>query len=194
MSDIDQTGVIQAVQDFINAQSLEECKNVVDAQHGLLFSGTADQVFEEFLSQYADNENVTAVLRNRRDLLIRCKREGIEPVFADLMRPIRLQHVLSELEHLTQPADLPRRIKVYETALTLVDRDTQPLPWGDLQVKLAIHLYNASANQPDNLEQAIEHLHLAQQVFPRRQFPQQWVAIHNQLGLAYQERLSGRQD
>ncbi len=94
MSDIDQTGVIQAVQDFINAQSLEECKNVVDAQQGLLFSGTADQVFEEFLSQYADNENVTAVLRNRRDLLIRCKREGIEPVFADLMRPIRLQHVL----------------------------------------------------------------------------------------------------
>jgi CHAT domain-containing protein len=194
MSDIERLRIVQAVQEFVNAQSLEERKNIVAGQHRLLFSSTADQVFEEFLSQYADNENITAVLQDQRDLLLRCKREGIEPVFADLMRTIRFHHVLSELEHLTQPADVPRRIKVYETALTLVDRDTQPLPWGDIQVKLAMHLYNTSANQPDNMEQAIEHLHLAQQVFPHARFPQQWVAIHNQLGLAYQERRSGRQD
>ena len=48
-----------------------------------------------------------------------------------------------------------------------------------------------AGERAENLEQAIQHYHLALEVSTREAFPQDWAMTHNNLGAAYGDRIRG---
>ena len=65
-------------------------------------------------------------------------------------RPI----LLNELKHLTHLNDMPRRVKMCQAALALVNRNTHPELWADLQFNLGISLrQNPLGDRAKNIEQ-----------------------------------------
>ena len=77
----------QAIFSFVNADNWSQSKQIVEAQQDLLLVDEADVVFADLLAQYADDARVIRILSERRDLLQRCRTEGIDAAFADKLHP-----------------------------------------------------------------------------------------------------------
>src|SRR5262249_44525232 len=154
------------VRSFINAQTWEECKSIVEAQRDLLLTDAADLILASMLEQRRDNANATAILEERQELLARCRRDGIMGAFADhLPNDESLKQLLSEIEQLSSLNDLSHRVELCRTALRLVDRDAQAQLWAALQNGLADSLVqNPQGERAENLEQAIHHYQQALEI------------------------------
>jgi tetratricopeptide (TPR) repeat protein len=103
-----------------------------------------------------------------------------------------LRALLEEIDHLSRPSEMPRRVELCERALGMVEREDNPGLWGALQVELANALQqNPLGNRAENLEKAIHHYQQALEVLTRQAYPQQWAATQNNLGSAYFYRIRG---
>ena len=192
MAEPSQNQIAEAVESFINAQTWEECKRIVEAKRDLLLTDAADQVFASALEQYRDDANITQFLEDHRDLLMRCQHDGIEIAFADRLHSEELQSLLNEIERLSNPSDMSRRADLCRAALRLVKSDTQPQLWAYLHFRLAISsAQSLQGESADNLEQAISHYEQALEVFTCQNFPEQWALTQNNLATAYRERIRG---
>ncbi len=90
--------VINAVLDFLNAETWTELKGIVEATYLLLFSDKAEIIFEDLIRQNKDNVQAVQDLIERRHLLEQCKRKGIDQAFVSanpLLDP-NLDQALSE--------------------------------------------------------------------------------------------------
>ena len=174
------------------AQTWDQKKRIVEAQHGILLTEAADQALASLLEHSRGDADATRLLEEHRDLLARCRRDGIETAFAGYLLPDSLQDLLAESERLTRPNEMPRKVEVYRAALRLLNRDIEPQRWGNLQNLLANSLIeNPLGDRADNLEQAIFHYEQALAVYTREAFPKQWVAIQNNLATAYRNHIRG---
>jgi CHAT domain-containing protein/TPR repeat protein len=79
--------IVEAIRDFVNAETWEESRRIVEERHKVLLTDVADQVFADLLQEYQGDENVVHNLIKHRDLLVRCRIEGIDAVFATQMNP-----------------------------------------------------------------------------------------------------------
>lgn len=100
--------------------------------------------------------------------------------------PDEFNSLINEIQNLTLPGEMPRRIKLCYKTITLVDRNEQKELWGALQNELA----NSFAQNPlddraDNLEQAIKHYRLAIEVYTKEAFPQENRQTSQNLGDLY---------
>ena len=112
--------------------------------------------------------------------------------FTDGSSPDDLPALLQELLSLNRPSDMPRRVKLCQTALRLVDRNAQPEPWAGLQVELGSSFsQNPLGPRAENLDLAIDHYNQALEVFTREAFPVQWAMTQNNLANAYKNRIHG---
>lgn len=75
--------IVEAVDAFVGASTLAESKKIVETHRVELLTEAADQVFAVMLTKYRDDEALTHVLRDRRMLLARCRREGIDAAFSE---------------------------------------------------------------------------------------------------------------
>jgi CHAT domain-containing protein/tetratricopeptide (TPR) repeat protein len=97
-----------------------------------------------------------------------------------------LQRALAEIDRLSRPEDIPRRVEYIRSALTLVSRDKQALLWAVLQVALGDALtQNWQVIRGENLHQAIGCYQAALLVYTREAFPDRWATTQNNLGNAY---------
>ena len=78
-----QTQLIDPLFAFINARSLDDLERCV-AQHPRLATEDVEPIFEQLLTQYADNTNATDDLQRKRSLLRACREQGAAAVFAQL--------------------------------------------------------------------------------------------------------------
>jgi hypothetical protein len=62
-------------------------RKVIEARPDVLLSDAMDAVLSQFILQYSGDAAAVRVLEEHRHLLRRCRREGIEAAFADLLRP-----------------------------------------------------------------------------------------------------------
>ncbi|MGB0386175.1 MAG: tetratricopeptide repeat protein [Ardenticatenaceae bacterium] len=77
-----------AIWAFVNASSWGESKQVVEAQRDLLLSEAADRFLAQLLKRYQNNSQATTIFQEHRDLLLRCRREGIEAAFRRSTEPL----------------------------------------------------------------------------------------------------------
>ncbi len=209
--------ITEAVQAFVNAQSWAECKQIIEVRRDELLTKAADQIFATSLERYRDDANASRLLEERRALLARCRREGIETVFADypanhvsveqsdLLEEMQrlnpndmgelgalVQEIWSEEMQNLDPRNLRRRVEACRTALALIDRDEQPKLWAILQATLGNSLAESPLDdRAANLEQAIDAYQQALQVRTRQAMPVEWAETINDLAIAYQRRIRG---
>ncbi len=91
-----------------------------------------------------------------------------------------LQALLAELDTLTGPDAVTRRIATIRRALLLVDRHQDPVVWARLTADLAMSL--ASTKAADNLEEAIGSLSSLLEVFTCQDAPIGWAWTQHNLG------------
>jgi len=198
MADSSLNTVFDAVLAFINAESLLEKKRIVEAQHDLLLTADIDRAFMVLLPQYQDNANAMQRLQQHHALLMRCRQQGIDAAFADLIRSNsnstnELRRLWNEINSLTRPQQMPRRIDLCRQALSLVQRESQSDLWATLQNELANSLAQTPlGNRADNIEQAIHHYEQALLVRTPPTFPADWAATQNNLAAAYWSRIRGQ--
>jgi CHAT domain-containing protein len=227
---------------------------VVDVYRKELLTDMADQILADLIEEFRDDPpEVSDHLQKCRNLLARCRSEGVEAAFTKPRRPpispemmfqlqarlfsvtsetalsklleeypelqeehpelvlgVKLQlewteiergttrivavndelyELLEEMQRLTDPNDMSRRVEVCRKGLTLVDRDNNPEQWAILQFELAQSLSkNPAGNLTNNIEQAIEHYKQALEVYTRNTFPVPWADTQVALGNAYADR------
>jgi 2-oxo-4-hydroxy-4-carboxy--5-ureidoimidazoline (OHCU) decarboxylase len=71
------------LQQFINAPSWDQSRRVLE-QHPELLTPEADALLGRVLEHYRDDPRAVRMLTEHRDLLRRCRAEGVEAAFADL--------------------------------------------------------------------------------------------------------------
>jgi hypothetical protein len=103
------TGVMQAIRDFVNAESWAASRQVVEVQRELLVSDEVEQIFNQNIAQAesAGEEQTVRILQMHRDLLRRCREIGIEAAFAELQAAVDAEPVSEADVELPFPADLP---------------------------------------------------------------------------------------
>ncbi len=79
--------VLEAVRAFGSATSEAERKRIVQQERELLLTDAALQVLADLLEQYKEDPNATRLLTQHRDLLQRCRAEGIDAAFAPFISP-----------------------------------------------------------------------------------------------------------
>lgn len=83
-------------------------------------------------------------------------------------------------------------IAVYQEALKVITRDSNPKSWAALQNNLAIsYLDRIREDRADNLENAIRHFNLALSVRTKEKFPDDWAATQTNLVNVYRNRVRG---
>src|SRR6266700_3818058 len=103
MEEPSQNQIAQAVAAFLKAQTWEESKHIVEAQRSTLLTDAADQFLASQLEQNKDDATGVRLLGELRDLLMHCRRDGIEVVYADLLREERLKTLLNLIEQHSDP-------------------------------------------------------------------------------------------
>ena len=95
-----------------------------------------------------------------------------------------------QIRRLTRNSDMPRRVELYRAALALVDRDTQPELWAELQNAVSFSLVeNPLGDRAENLEEAIEQYQQALQVLESGS--KEWAESCNNLAVLYDHRIKG---
>lgn len=191
----------EAVIAFIDAQSWEESKRIVEERQDWLLRDPTDKFLDYLLTRYKDNEHAAAVLEERQALLRRCRREGIDAAFVRHLQPSaatpanELEALMQELSSFTEPDEMPRRVAVCREALPLVDRGEQPELWAWLHLQLGNSLRkNPQGDKAHNIEEAISHYEQALAVYTKEDFPLEWGTTQNNLSLAYLGRIRGDKD
>jgi len=192
MEEPSQNQIAQTVAALLRARTWEESKHIVEAQRATLLTDAADQFLASLIEQNKDDATGVRLLGELGDLLLHCRHNGIEVVYADLLREERLKTLLVLIEQRTDPRDMPQRIVLCQNALQLVHRDTQPELWAHLQDRLALSLFrNLQGEQAENMEQAIAHFEQALEVYTQEFFPEEWARTQFNLGDVYRLRIRG---
>lgn len=131
--------LMQAVLALINAESEAERKRVLESQRDVLLTDDAEQLLNDWLAQSAGKHART--LQESLALLARCRQEGIEGAFAEPVRPLSssstpndLDALLDEIDSLSQPPQMPRRVELCREALKLVKREDDPEQWASVHL------------------------------------------------------------
>jgi hypothetical protein len=134
----------QAVLDFLNADTWQDSKRIVEDRRDLLLTNEADQFLGQLLKQYKDDPDALKQIEQHRDLLRRCCSEGIDAAFAPLIQqggstdiPDEIRPLIAEMQTLTRLSDMPRRVEVIREILKHLDRSQQPTLWAAMKGELA---------------------------------------------------------
>jgi hypothetical protein len=182
-----QEHIALTVEAFVNAQMWNDCKNIFEAYYDLLWTDDADIMLDNFLKQQKNDENAEYLLEERRQLLSRCKRNGVGQIIAFYIHNDEsLKPLLNEIIRQKSPHDLARRIELCQSALQYIDRDSKIHLWIYLQNDLAKNLVQISGEgDTDNLEQALAYCKQALEILTRDAFPTDWAMSHHTMGNAY---------
>ena len=109
----------------------------------------------------------------------------------DLDAPRLLTEVhklLSQLETLNRPEDIPPRIHLLERVLTLVSRTDHPTLWAELYVKLGDALLrNRMGDRRVQLKRSMACYDTALTVYTREEMPADWARLQHTRGVALHE-------
>lgn len=181
---------------FFNAESWDEARNIVKSSPDLL-GKEADRLIAGLMEDYREVEELVEILEEKRRLLERCRRDGIDSAFAPYLavaaerpapeeNPADLEQLLDMLDRPESKSDPAGRIDSCRRALQLAqgEEDGRTRAW--LRYELATGLLeNLDEREPATVEEAIRlYEQVAAQVYPRQE-PEVWAAIHNNLGYAY---------
>jgi tetratricopeptide (TPR) repeat protein len=193
--------VARAVESFLLADTWEASKAVLAAEPLLLGDEAAEIVRGLVERAHKSGDASSAkLLEHHGQLLARCRAEGLDPAFADLIdtdgAPHGLEEIFAELaEPPASPADMPRRIELCREGLTQVSRDSDAEMWALLQSSLGTSLLlSPVGDRRAAIEASIAALDAAATEFGRLDRTLERARTRNNLGLALEARLTGSAD
>lgn len=137
--------LIEVIVEFLNTSSISDTRRILE-QHPELLSVEADSLLNT-LSECAQSEETIKLIQTSRNFLAHCQEVGIPQAFEEISRSTNetseenLQMILKEIVTLSRPEDMPRRIMLLHSALSLVLRQSYPELWAALHVELGNNLY-----------------------------------------------------
>ena len=200
--------VTYAVLALLNCDTWDESKRIVKTMEDVLLTEAADQVLENLLEQYNDDQEMMAEIEAHRELLRRCQIDGIDKAFALFVQQAQqaqlgidgddldeLHRILAELVDPPRSVhELPHRVTLCRRALELIGPSQQPMLWAFVQHTLGDSLFqNPMGEHSENQEQAIKAYYAALQVRTFKESPVEWAMTQNNLGAVYAERIAGNQ-
>jgi CHAT domain-containing protein/tetratricopeptide (TPR) repeat protein len=107
--------------------------------------------------------------------------------------PTEVQQIVRQLaQPVTHSHQQVQRLRLFEQALAMVDRQRFPQLWAILQNDFANSLSQMpTGDRAENLERAIAAYTAALEVYTQADFPVEWAMIQTNLGNAYSERIRG---
>jgi CHAT domain-containing protein len=128
-----------------------------------------------------------------RRLLPMVLTEGLEAAARHSQELIKkMAATYEEINAITRPQDMPRRIDLCNKALQGVDRYKDPIVWITYHAELANSLaQNPFGDRADNLEKAIQHIGQALEVCIRQNSPEEWARHQTNLAIFYFQRILG---
>ena len=213
-----QNQITAAVAALLKARTWEESKHIVELQHDPLLTDAADSFLGSLLEQANEDVIHARLLRERRELLIRCRQVGIRAAFAEGMHAelVRLfsqtklspnRQIMVQLKAALHNAlasslfqdpkgereeNLEQAISNYRQALEVYTRDAFPQDWAATQYNLANAYHErVRGERAENLEEAISRFQQALEVYTRDAFPQDWAATQNDIAIVYEDRVRG---
>ncbi len=218
MEDAFQNRITGAVAALLTARTWEESKHIVESRHDSLLTDAADRFLGSLLEQANEDAVLTRLLRERRELLMRCRQVGIRAAFADAMHAelrrlfsqtkqspnrqimVQLQAALQNALASSlfqdpkgeQEENLEQVITNYRQALEVYTRDAFPQDWAATQYNLANAYHErVRGERAENLEEAIARFQQALEVYTQDAFPQDWAATQNDIAIVYEDRVRG---
>ncbi len=162
-----------------------------------------EYILAEMEGKLADNPELWRYLLYCRDLLTRCREQGIEAAFAAELADEELEAALDRLNALiySDPDNLEARAALTRQIIPLVDRNEQPKVWGRLRADLASMLLGPVLASPitdrttpgraEDIEEGIALFGQSLTTLTREVEPDTWAQIRNDLGAAYLHRVQG---
>jgi CHAT domain-containing protein/tetratricopeptide (TPR) repeat protein len=103
-----------------------------------------------------------------------------------------LQEIYTELNHLSDLSQIPRRIELCGQALAIISKEKESELWATLQDDLASNLVQTTMGaRAENIEQAIAHYQQALEVRNNQGYSEKWASTTNNLATAYRDRIRG---
>lgn len=177
---------------FLNGQTWEERGRITE-QYPDLLNENAYALLSQLAERQTDEERRRIILE-RQAFLRRCREIGIrlacqekvggsaQPGLAERLNPILAE--LGRLGAIKENAS--RRIVLYQNALSLVDRASNPILWASLNNDLANHfLMSPDGDRGENVERAIDAFKQALTVKTRDDMPVEWARTMHNLAIAY---------
>jgi CHAT domain-containing protein/predicted LPLAT superfamily acyltransferase len=213
----EQTVMMKAIDAFVNAETWAESKQVVEANPELL-SDEADALLAQLIEAQED-ERAVHILEEHRQLLARCRVEGIDAAFGDQVwdRDVvpedvdaellkRLMSVRSEQEMLELLAEHPELMPMLEQMMGQVEpghhvrAENLEVTYiatasGSVEVpdrfREQVARQQSLPNTPEGIEQEIAIRENILRVLPRHEAPAFWGVMQDCLGAAYRHRVLG---
>jgi len=95
---LQQDPIVLAVNEYLNARTWLGCKEVVESKKEYLLTDEAEKIVDSVIEQYKDTPSVSR-LEKLRSILIKCRSEGIEEAFSDLLNPTTMPYIPPHLLH-----------------------------------------------------------------------------------------------
>ena len=184
--------VAQAVLDFINADTWNEGKRIVEERRDLLLTDAADRVFAMLLEQYRGSPDAVKVLERHRDLLRRCRVEGIDAAFAPLLAPRempavppelvqRLLSVSSEEELKALLAEHPELLPLIEQMMRQAQAGPSAGGGDDDELRRILDELSQPPRSPLDMPRRVELCRRALELVGRASQPELWAALQAEL-------------
>jgi hypothetical protein len=110
--------IAEVLQDFVNADTWEDSKLIVQANQNRLLSDMADEVFVDFMQGYREKPEAYKFLQAHREVLQCCREIGIGPAFADRLghpkRGVPVEQVYPAIQRLALAESWAERRKIVE--------------------------------------------------------------------------------
>ena len=181
---------------FLNTSSVSDARKMLE-QHPELLSDKVYATLDTLLKSVQSKETIDAI-KNHINLLGLCREIGIPQAFEKISSSSNntstedLQIILTEIDRLYRPQDMPRKIMLLQRALSLVQRQSYPELWAALKAELGKSIrLNPQRDQANDMEFAIEYCEQALEVYTKEVFPIEWAATLNSLAIAYWSRIKG---
>jgi CHAT domain-containing protein/tetratricopeptide (TPR) repeat protein len=183
--------VIEAVLAFLRAETWPESKRVVQVRREELLSGAADEVLGTLIDQ-ADDPDTRRFLAEHRDLLARCRRDGIDSAFARLLPPEVADFVRAASEAIgaRTSAELGRMVQdrpeqfqlVVDMMMGMVEAPEELRPTIEGVLRLT---------QPSEMPRRIELCRAALSRVDRERQTKLWAYLQAELGTSLAQDVSG---
>jgi tetratricopeptide (TPR) repeat protein len=161
--------LLNAVQKFVSAPTMEESRRILEDNQDLLFSDAAEFVINKLIADFEGDDQVTMVLERHRDLLALCKYEGIDSAFRSQTptrrpaSPKNYYQLYSEGLRNIQQGNIEAAIKLLDQAL-----DEMGFLAGDSELWASAHhnlgeayRMRSKGSKAANLEKCLEHYQMA---------------------------------
>jgi CHAT domain-containing protein len=196
---------IEVLSRFTSVSSLEDAYGLLRERQDVLLSDLALAYLQMQLTELRTSGN--SLLHQRLELLIEllenARISGVDAAverFRKMLQrpqlPEDLSRIIDEINHLTQPHELPRKIELISQALLIAERKGEMYLMALLRGWRAtsyIDRQNFLEDDVENMERAIADLDFALTIFTRDADPLDWAMTLVKRGDVYSQRLHGDQ-